>query len=115
MAKRTDFTAMAAVITIAIQTRNTGTSSGQFVVLNPLSVGETEDFRTFREQIRSSVSLAQVRKNGKLDYLKLHLTGGALVFFVEIPTADNRDTFDKEIRALENRYLSTNIIELSKL
>ena len=91
-----DVTAMATAITIAIRTGITGTSSGQTVVLNPFSGGETEDFRTFKEQIRSSVSLAQVPNNAKLDYLKLHLTGGALAFFLETPTAD-RDTFDKAI------------------
>ena len=60
------------------------------------------------------MSLAQVPNNAKLDYLKLHLTGGTLAFFLEIPTAD-RDTFDKAIQALENRYLSANRIELFKL
>ena len=109
-----DVTAMATAITNAIRTGITGTSSGQTVVLNPFSGGETEDFRTFKEQIRSSVSLAQVPNNAKLDYLKLHLTGGALAFFLETPTAD-RDTFDKAIQALENRYLSANRIELFKL
>ena len=112
--KMTDVTAMATDITTAIQTGITGTSSGQTVVLNPFSGGETEDFRTFKEQIRSSVSVAQVPKNAKLDYLKLHLTGGALAFFLEFPTSD-RDTFDKAIQALENRYLSANRIELFKL
>ena len=105
---------MATAITTAIQTGITGTSSRQTVVLNPFSVGETEDFRTFKEQIRSSVSLAQVPNNAQLDYLKLNLKGGALAFFMEIPTAD-RDKFDKAIQALENRYLSANRIELLKL
>ena len=71
-----DVTAMAAAITT--------------VVLNPFCGGETEDFQSFKEHIRSSVSLAQVPNNGKLDYLKLHLTGGALAFFLEIPTADRQ-------------------------
>ena len=110
----TDVTAMATAITTAIQTGIIGTSSGQTVVLNPFSGGETEDFRTFKEQVRSSVSLAQVPNNAKLEYLKLHLAGGALAFFLEIPTAD-KDTFDKAIQALENRYLSANRIELFKL
>ena len=39
------------------------------------------------------------------------MTGGALAFFLEIPTA-HRDTFDRTIQALENRYLSANRIEL---
>ena len=60
------------------------------------------------------MSLAQVPNNGKLDYLKLHLTGGALAFFSEIPTAD-RNKFEKAIEALENRYLIANRIELFKL
>ena len=101
----TDVTAMATAITTTIQTGITGTSSGQTVVFNLFSGGETEDFRTFKEQIRSSVSLAQVRNNARLNDLKLHLTGGALAFFLEISTAD-RDKFDKAIQALENRYLS---------
>ena len=42
------------------------------------------------------------------------MTGGALAFFLEAPTAD-RDTFDKAIQALENRYSSANRIELFKL
>ena len=110
----TDVTAMATAITTAIQTSITGTSSRQTVVRNPFSGGETEVFRTFKEQIRSSVSLAQVPNNAKLDYLKQHLTGGALAFFLEIPTAD-RNTFDKAIQAFENRYLNANRIELFKL
>ena len=105
---------MATAITTAIQTSITGTSSGQTVRFNPFSGDETDDFRTFKEEIRSSVSLAQVPNVAKLDYLKLHLTGGALAFFLEIPTAAS-DTFDKAIQALENRYLSANKIELFKL
>ena len=66
----TDVTAIATAIATAIQTDITGRSSGQTVVLNPISGGETEDFRTFKEQITSSVSLAQVPNNAKLDYLK---------------------------------------------
>ena len=61
--------------------------------------------RRFKDQIRSSVSLAKVPNNAKLDYLKLHLTGRALAFFLEIPTADRR-TSDKAIQALENRCLT---------
>ena len=83
----TDVTAMATAIPTAIQTGITGTSSGQTVVLNLFSGGET-DFRFFMEQIRSSLSLAQVRNNVRLNDLKLHLTGGALAFFLEISTAD---------------------------
>ena len=46
------------------------------------------------------------------------MTGGAQAwkfqqFFLEIPTAD-RNTFDKAIQALKNRYLSANRIELFK-
>ena len=66
------------------------------------------------DQKLSVTCLAQVPNNAKLDYLKLHLTGGALVFLLEIPTED-RDTFDKAIQALENRYRSANRIELFKL
>ena len=77
----TDVTAMATAITTAIQTGITGTSSVQTVVLTLFSGDKTEEFRTFEEQIRSSVvSLAQVLNNAKLKYLKLYLTGGALVF-----------------------------------
>ena len=110
----TNVTAVATIITTVIQTSITGTSSGQTVVLNPISGGETEDFRTFKEQIRRSVILAQVPNNAKLDYLKLVLTGGALAFFLKIPTAE-RDTFDKAIQAPENRYISANRIELFML
>ena len=63
----TDVTTMATAIATIIQTGITGTSSGHTVVLNSSSGGETEDFRTFKEQIRSSVSLVQVANNAKLD------------------------------------------------
>ena len=102
----TDFTATATAIKTAIQTGITGTSSGQTVVLNPFSGGETEDFRTFKEQIRSSMSPAQVTNNSKTDYLKLHLTGSAIVF-LEFQTTE-RHTFDKAIQISKtNIYLKT--------
>ena len=57
------------------------------LVLNPFSGGETEDIRTFKQLIRSTVSFAQVPEPAKLEYLKLHLTGGE-AFYLEILEAD---------------------------
>ena len=110
----TDVATMANAITTAIQTGLAATQSSQSVILSPFEGKDTDDFRTFKEQITSSVALANVPEASKLDYLKLHLSGGALAYYLELPNT-SRNTFDNAIGSLETRYLSPNRIELFKL
>ena len=112
--KMTDVATMANAITTAIQTGLAATESSQSVILSPFEGKDTDDFRTFKEQITSSVALANVPEASKLEYLKLHLSGGALAYYLELPNT-SRNTFDNAIGSLETRYLSPNRIELFKL
>ena len=77
-------TAMATEITASI-TPLTGAPSNQ---LTPLFGSPKEDFRIFKEQTRSSIALAQVPDAENANFLKLHITGGALSYFLELPTGD---------------------------
>ena len=74
----TDVAAAATAIANAITTTLATSQAAPTVRINPFSGGPTEDFRVFREQIRSSTTLAQVPDAGKVDFLKVHLAGGAL-------------------------------------
>ena len=84
------------------------------VNLQPFSGGPLEDFRIFREQLESSIELAQVPAIAHVSYLKLHLQGGALNCFLELPDAE-RNTPTNALASLESRYLSANRAELYKL
>ena len=108
-------TAIPNAITTSIGTATTAaTSTGSSVQLNPFSGGQTEDFRAFKEQIGSSIAPAQVPDRGKVDYLKLNLTGIALNFFLELP-ATSKNNITYALTALSNRYTSQNQIELYEL
>ena len=82
--------------------------------LTPFSGGVTEDFRVFREQIESSIAVAQVPNVQQVGFLKFHLQGGALNYFLELPTASKNTTNDA-LLSLENRYLSANRVKIYKL
>ena len=86
-----DVAAAATAIANAITTSLATSQSAPTVHINPFSGGTTEDFRVFKEQIRSSITLAQAPDAGKVDFLKLHLAGGALSYFLERPAADKAD------------------------
>ena len=86
----------------------------QRVNLQPFSGDPLEDIRIFREQIESSIELAQVPAIGRVGYLKLQLQGGALNYFLELPDAE-RNTLTNALASLESRYLSANRVELYKL
>ena len=72
--------AIATAITTSIGTATAAAQPAPTVQLTPFSGGPTEDFRVFKEQIKSSITLSQVPNAGKVDYLKLHLSGGAQLF-----------------------------------
>ena len=110
----TDVAAAATAIATAITASITPSTGAPTVQLTPFSGSPTEDFRVFKEQIQSSIALAQVPDVGKVDYLKLHLTGGALIYFLELPPGD-KNTLDNALGALERRYFSANQLELYKL
>ena len=82
--------------------------------LNPFTRAVTKDFRVFREQLESSIALAQVPNAQQVGFLKLHLQGVALNYFLELPTA-SKNTLNNALLSLENRYLSANRVELYKL
>ena len=67
----------------------------QSVSLTPFTIAVTEDFRVFREQLESSIALAQVPNAQQFGFLKLHLQGGALNYFLESPTA-NKNTYIRQ-------------------
>ena len=105
----------AAATAIAAAIRGVATTSvPQTVNLQPFIGGPLEDFRIFREQLENSIELAQVPAIGRVGYLKLHLQGGALNYFLELPDAE-RNTLTNALARLECRYLSANRVELYKL
>ena len=106
--------AIATAITTSIGTATAAAQPAPTVQLTPFSGGPTEDFRVFKEQIQSSIALSQVPNAGKVDYLKLHLSGGALSYFLELPAASKAD-LTTALRSLETRYASQNQLELYKL
>ena len=59
------------------------TSVPQTVILQPFVAGPLEEFIIFREQLEISIELAQVPAIERVGYLKLHLQGGALNYFLE--------------------------------
>ena len=52
----------------------------------------TEDFRVFREQLESSIALAQVPNAQQVGFLKLHLQGGPLNYFFGITSGQQKHT-----------------------
>ena len=108
-----DVAAAATVIATAITASITPSTGAPTVQLTPFSGSPTEDFRVFTEHIQSSMALAQVPDAGKVDYLKLHLTGETLSYFLELPAGD-KNTLDNVLAALERRYFSVNQLELCK-
>ena len=106
--------AIATAITTSIGTATASAQPAPTVQLTPFSGGPTEDFRVFKEQIQSSVTLSQVPNAGKVDYLKLHLSGGALSYFLELPAASKAD-ITTALTSLGTRYASQNQLELYNL
>ena len=81
--------AIATAITTSIGSATASAQPAPTVQLTPFSGGPTEDFRVFKEQIQSSITLSQVPNAGNL---KLHLSGGALSYFLELPAASKADS-----------------------
>ena len=108
-----DVAAAAMAIANAITTSLATSQAALAVHINPFSGGPTEDFRVFRELIRSSITLVQVPDAGKVDFLKLYLAGGALSYFLDLPAAD-KAVLATALTALEKRYFSANQLEFYK-
>ena len=109
-----DVAAAATDFANAITTSLATSQAPPAVHINLFSGGPTEDFRVFREQIRSFITLAQVPDAGKIVFLKLHLAGGALSYFLELSAAEKAD-LATALTALERRYFSANQHEFYKL
>ena len=75
---------------------------------------ETENFTQFENLLRSSVRLTELEANQCATYLHLHLTGGALAFFDQLPERTQRD-YEATLTALRARYNSGNRTELHKI
>ena len=56
----------------------------QSVNLTRFTRAVTEDFRVLHEQLESSIALAQVPNAQQVEFLKLHLQGIALNYFLEL-------------------------------
>ena len=109
-----DVAAATTTIANAIRTSLATSQAAPAVHINPFSGGPTEDFRVFREQIRSSITLAPIPDAGKVDFLKLHLAGGELSYFLKLPAAEKADLATAST-ALERGYFSANQLEFYKL
>ena len=108
-----DVAAASTAIATAIR-RVAPTSVPQTVNFQPFSGDPLVDFRIFREQLESSIELARVPAIGRVGYLKLHLQGGALKYFLELPDTQ-RNRLTNALACHESRYLSGNRVELYKL
>ena len=106
--------AIATANTTSIGTATAYAQTAPTVRITPFSNGPTEDFRVFKEQIQSSITLSQVPNAGKVDYLKLHLRGGALSHFLELPAARKAD-ITTAFTSIGTEYASQNQLELYKL
>ena len=111
---KTDVAAAATANANAITTSLATSPAALTAHINLFSGGPTEDFRVFREQIRSSITLAQAPDASRMDFLKLHWAGGALSYFLELPAAEKAD-LATALTALERRYFSANQFEFYKL
>lgn len=85
-----------------------------FINLTPFKGTDKENFPQFENQLRSCLGVANVPDAQKVLYLHLHLRGGALSYFDQLPEA-TRGNFDLAITALRNRYNNPQRSELHKI
>ena len=85
-----------------------------FVNLQPLEGTEKENLDEFIRQLVSCMHVAGVADSDQHRYLHLHLEGGALSLFDQLPAA-TRDDNNFLIAALRGRYLNEQRIQLQKL
>ena len=74
-----------------------------FLQMTKFSGKDTDDLASFKEQLEATSSIADIADDKKLDWLKVHLTGGALLFFESLETTQ-KDTYAKAMTELEARY-----------
>ena len=82
------------------------------VQITPFSGSDKESYTQFENQLDSSIKYAQVAENARVQFLHLHLKGGALMFFDQM--ADKND-FTAVKGRLKDRYASNKRGELHKL
>ena len=85
-----------------------------FVNLQPFKGTEQENLEEFIRQLESCMQVAAIADAQRHRYLQLHLKGGALSYFDQLPVA-TREDYDLAIAALRQRYLNDQRIQLQKL
>ena len=85
-----------------------------FVNLQPFKGTEKENLNEFIRQLESCIEIAGVDAAARHQYLHLHLKGGALQYFDQLPDATRAD-YDLSIAALRERYQNDQRIQLQKI
>ena len=85
-----------------------------FVNLTPFKGTEKENLQEFLRQLESCIQIADIEDDHRHRYLHLHLKGGALAFFDQLPAATRND-YDAAVAALQARYNNEQRIQLQKL
>ena len=76
----------------------------------PFSGAPGENFTQFERQIRSSIVVNDVKDDVKPWFVHLRLTGGALMFYDQLPQ-ETRNDFENSLTALRDRYENKNKIK----
>ena len=74
-----------------------------FVNLAPFKGTEKENLQEFLRQLESCIQVADIDDENQHRYLHLHLKGGALAYFDQLPAATRND-YDAAVAALQARY-----------
>ena len=85
-----------------------------FVNLTPFKGTEKENLEEFLRQLASCIQVAQVADADRHRYIHLHLKGGALSYFDQLPNV-TREDYDLAIAALQARYNNEQRVQLQKL
>ena len=85
-----------------------------FVNLQPFKGTEKENLNELPKQLASCIQIAGIANNDRHQYLHLHLKGGALTFFDQLPQA-TREDYDLAVAALRERYQNDQRVQLQKL
>ena len=84
------------------------------VNIQPFKGLETENFDEFERQLTSSIGIAGIADADRHLYLHLHLKGGALAYFDQMPAA-TRQEYDLAIAALRQRCVNPQRQELKRI
>ena len=82
-------------------------------IFNPLRE-QKKNINEFLRQLASCIQIAGIANNDRHQYLHLHLKGGALTFFDQLPEA-TRVFYDLAVAALRERYQNDQSVQLQKL